>query len=41
VAVKPKPAPAAPPPPAAPAPAPGSLDDLIRKAVAADAKKKH
>jgi hypothetical protein len=39
VAVKPKPAP--PPPPAAPAPAPGSLDDLIRKAVEADAKKKH
>jgi hypothetical protein len=30
------------PPPAraAPAPAPGSLDDLIRKAVEADAKKK-
>jgi hypothetical protein len=39
VAVKPKPAP--PPPPAAPPPAPGSLDDLIRKAVEADAKKKH
>jgi hypothetical protein len=41
VAVKPKPAPAPPPPPAAPAPAPGSLDDLIRKAVEADGKKKH
>jgi hypothetical protein len=41
VAVKAKPAPAPPPPPAAPPPAPGSLDDLIRKAVAADAKKKH
>jgi hypothetical protein len=40
----PKPAPVAKAPPpvnTAPAPAPGSLDDLIRKAVEADAKKKH
>jgi hypothetical protein len=38
----PKAAPAPPPPVnTAPAPAPGSLDDLIRKAVEADSKKKH